>query len=75
MKDWTLKDRSSVKEAVIVAILFPCINFGLHLLGWGNGMFNWWQVLLVAPLFGFLYWAFTSSFRKYANEDVTPSSD
>lgn len=74
MKDWVLKDRGSLKEAVIVTILVPLVHFGMHLLGWDNGLFAWWQVLLAAPLTGFLYWAFTSAFRKYANEDVTPSS-
>ncbi|GEB24495.1 hypothetical protein [Brevibacterium aurantiacum] len=37
-----------------------------------NGMFSWWQTLLVAPIMGFVYWLFVSGFRRFRDEDVTP---
>lgn len=67
-----LKDRRSLKEAAIVAVLYLVVNFGMHLVGWGNGMFSWWQTLLAAPVIGFFYWLFLSGFRRFANEDITP---
>ncbi|GAA1944094.1 hypothetical protein GCM10009689_26720 [Brevibacterium antiquum] len=73
MKDSLLTDRRSLKEAAIVAMLFPCVYIGMDLIGWGNHMFSWWQALLVAPVVGFFYWLFLSGFRRFANEDVTPS--
>ena len=73
MKDSLLADRRSLKEAAIVAILFPCVYVGVHIIGWGNDAFSWWQVLLGAPVMGFFYWLFLSGFRRFANEDVTPS--
>lgn len=69
-----LNDRGSLKEAVIVAVVVPCVYFGMDLVGWGNHMFSWWQTLLVGPVVGFVYWLFTSGFRRFVNEDVTPSS-
>lgn len=68
-----LNDRRSLKEAAIVAVLFPLVNFGMNLIGWGNEMFSWWQTLLVAPFVGFFYWIFLSGFSRFANEDVTPA--
>ncbi|HCG55126.1 MAG: hypothetical protein ACTICI_14895 [Brevibacterium aurantiacum] len=68
-----LNDRRSLKEAAIVAVLFPLVYFGMNLIGWGNEMFSWWETLLVAPVNGFFYWIFLSGFRRFANEDVTPS--
>ena len=68
-----LNDRRSLKEAVIVAILVPCVYIGMDLIGWGNGMFSWWEALLVAPVHGIVYWLFLSGFRRFANEDVTPT--
>ncbi|TSI15393.1 hypothetical protein [Brevibacterium aurantiacum] len=68
-----LKDRRSLREAAIVAVLFPLVTFGMNLFGWGNGMFSWWQTLLVAPIMGFVYWLFVSGFRRFVNEDLTPS--
>lgn len=67
-----IADRRSLKEAVIAAVIFPVVYFGVHLIGWGNEMFSWWQALLAAPIFGLFYWLFTSGFRRFANEDVTP---
>ena len=67
-----LSDRQSLREAVIVAILVPVVHFGVHLLGWGNGMFSWWEVLLGAPVLGAFYWFFSSSFRQFRDQDVTP---
>lgn len=68
-----LSDRRSLNAAVLVTILYPCVYFGVHLIGWGNGMFSWWQTLLAAPVMGLVFWVFTSGFRRFANEDVTPS--
>lgn len=68
-----LADRRSFKEAVVVAILALCIYNGMNLIGWGNHMFSWWQTLIVAPMIGFVYWVFTSGFRRFRDEDVTPS--
>lgn len=68
-----LSDRRSLQEAAVVAVLFPLVNFGMNLIGWGNEMFSWWGTLLAAPVVGFFYWLFTSGFRRFANEDVTPS--
>ncbi|WP_240372536.1 hypothetical protein [Brevibacterium zhoupengii] len=56
-----------------MAVIYLIVNFGMHLVGWGNEMFSWWQTLLVAPVVGFFYWLFLSGFRRFANEDVTPS--
>ena len=47
----------------------------MNLLGWGNGMFSWWEVLLGAPVVGVFYWFFMSSFRQFRDEDVTPKQD
>lgn len=68
-----LSDRQSLKAAVIVAVIYPLVSFGMNLIGWGNQMFSWWQTLLVAPFIGFFYWLFLSGFRRFRNEDVTPS--
>lgn len=65
------KRRAMIEGAVVVAI-FPCIYYGLGMLGWNPNSFPWWQVILMALLLGSSYWAFTSSFRKFVNEDVTP---
>ncbi|QUL78986.1 hypothetical protein [Brevibacterium sp. SMBL_HHYL_HB1] len=67
-----LRDRQSLREAVIVAILVPVIHIGVNLLGWGNGMFSWWEVLLGAPVVGVFYWFFMSSFRQFRDEEITP---
>lgn len=68
-----LADRRSLKEAAAVAVLFPCVHIGMNLIGWGNHMFSWWQALLLAPVFGFVFWIFLSGFRRFRDEDVTPS--
>lgn len=68
-----LSDRRSLNAAVLVTILYPCVYFGVHLIGWGNGMFSWWQTLLAAPVMGLVFWVFTSGFRRFRDEDVTPS--
>lgn len=68
-----LNDRRGLKEAVMVAILVPCVHIGMNLIGWGNHMFSWWQALLAGPVVGFFYWLFLSGFRRFRNEDVTPS--
>lgn len=68
-----LKDRSSLKAAVAVTVLYPLVTFGMDLIGWGNEMFSWWQTLLAAPVVGFVYWIFLSGFRRFRDEDVTPS--
>jgi hypothetical protein len=44
----------------------------VNLLGWGNGMFSWWEVLLGAPVVGVFYWFFMSSFRRFRDEEITP---
>ncbi|PCC51170.1 hypothetical protein [Brevibacterium aurantiacum] len=67
-----LKDRRSLREAAIVAVLFPLVNFGLNLFGWGHDPFVWWEILLGAFLTGFFYWLFVSGFRRFRDEDVTP---
>ncbi|GAA1859616.1 hypothetical protein [Brevibacterium marinum] len=72
MKESLLKDRGSMKEAAIVAIMFPCVHFGMHLLGRGSDAFSWWQALIAGPVVGFFYWMFLSGFRRFAAEDVTP---
>ena len=68
-----LADRRSLKEGVVVAGLFACVHIGMNLIGWGNHMLSWWQALLIAPIFGFVFWLFTSGFRRFRDEDVTPS--
>jgi len=68
-----LSDRESLRAAVMVAVMFPLVNFGMHFIGWGNEMFSWWQTLLAAPMVGFFYWIFLSGFRRFRDEDVTPS--
>lgn len=73
-KDSLLSDRRSLTEAAIVAVLVLCVYNGMDLIGWGNNMFSWWETLLIAPVNGFVYWLFTSAFRRFANEDVTPSN-
>jgi len=67
-----LQDRQSIKLGVLVALLFPLVYFGMHLLGWGNESFNWWQTLLAGLFTGAFFWFFTSSFRQFRDEDVTP---
>ena len=69
-----LRDRRSLRVAAVVTVLYPLIYFGMHLLGWGNGIFYWWEVLLGAPVVGAFYWFFTASFRQFRDEDVTPPS-
>ena len=68
-----LNDRRSLNEAAVVTVMFPCVYFGIHLIGWGNNIFSWWEALLVAPVQGIVYWLFTSGFRRFANEDITPT--
>lgn len=72
MKDFLLADRTSLREAAIVTVLVPLVQFAMHLIGWSKGTFVWWEVLLGALLTGVVYWAFSSSFRKFRDEDVTP---
>ncbi|WP_062240463.1 hypothetical protein [Brevibacterium epidermidis] len=67
-----LKDRQSIKLGVFVAMAFPLIYFGMNFLGWSNEMFNWWQTLLAGLFTGAFFWFFTSSFRQFRDEDVTP---
>ena len=67
-----LKDRESLKSGVLVALLFPLVYFGMHLLGWGNESFNWWQTLLVGLFAGAFFWFFMASFRQFRDEEVTP---
>ena len=67
-----LKDRQSIKLGVFVAVAFPLVYFGMHLLGWGNESFNWWQTLLAGLFTGAFFWFFMSSFRQFRDEDVTP---
>ena len=67
-----LYDRRSLKEAVVVTVLVPLVRFVMHLIGWGHGAFDWWEILFAALLTGFFYWLFLSGFRRFANEDVTP---
>lgn len=68
-----LNDRGSLKEAVIVAVLVPCVYFGMDLVGWGNHNFSLWEKLLAGPVVGFVYGLFLSGFRRFRDEDVTPS--
>ncbi|MCU4297310.1 hypothetical protein D3I60_09495 [Brevibacterium permense] len=67
-----LRDRKSIKAGIVVALLFPLVYFGMHLLGWGNELYNWWQTLLVGLFTGAVFWFFMSSFRQFRDEDVTP---
>lgn len=66
-----LRDRQAVRAGVLVALLFPMVYFAISLLGWGNDTFNWWQAVLVGLFTGALFWFFTSSFRRFRDEDVT----
>lgn len=68
-----LSDRRSLNEAATVTVMFPCVYFGIHLIGEGNNIFSWWEALLAAPVQGIVYWLFTSGFRRFANEDITPT--
>lgn len=68
-----LSDRRSLKEAAIVTVLVPLVRFIMHLLGWGHGAFDWWEVLFASLLTGVFYWLFLSGFRRFRDEDVTPS--
>ena len=63
-----LRDRKSLRSAVRVALVY----FGMHLLGWGNESFNWWQTLLVGLFTGAFFWFFMASFRQFRDEEVTP---
>lgn len=67
-----LRDRQSIKLGVFVAVAFPLVYFGMSYLGWGNDSFNWWQTLLFGLVQGAVFWFFTSSFRQFRDEDVTP---
>lgn len=67
-----LKDRQAIRGGVGVAMLFPLVYFSMHLIGWGNDAFNWWETLLMGLANGVLFWFFTSSFRQFRDEDVTP---
>lgn len=66
-----LKDRRSLKEAAVVTVLVPLVQYLMHLIGWANGAFVWWEVLLAAPVTGLFYWLFLSGFRRFRDEDVT----
>ena len=67
-----LKDRQAIRDGIVMALLFPLIYFGMSLLGWSNGMFSWWETLLGGLFIGAFYWFFSSSFRQFRDEDVTP---
>ena len=67
-----LKDRQRIRLGVFVAVAFPLIYFGMNFLVWRNGMFSWWQTLLVGLFNGAFFWFFMSSFRQFRDEDVTP---
>ncbi|SMX70651.1 hypothetical protein [Brevibacterium linens] len=67
-----LKDRQAIWSGALVALLFPLIYFGMSLLGWGNESFSWWETLLAGLFTGAFFWFFTSSFRQFRDEDVTP---
>ncbi|KAB1948110.1 hypothetical protein [Brevibacterium linens] len=67
-----LQDRQSIRAGVLVALMFPLVYFAMHLLGWGSDSFNWWQTLLGGLFTGVFFWFFTSSFRQFRDEDVTP---
>lgn len=67
-----LRDRRAIRDGIVVALLFPLVYFGMHLLCWGNGSFNWWQTLLAGLFTGAVFWFFMSSFRQFRDEDVTP---
>ena len=68
-----LSDRRSLKEAAVVTVLVPVVRYIMHLIGWGHGSFGWGEVILGALLTGVFYWLFTSGFRRFRDEDVTPS--
>lgn len=68
------QDRQAIRAGVFVAVLFPLIYFGMNILGWSNGAFNWWGALLFGLLQGVVFWFFMSSFRQFRHEDVTPKS-
>lgn len=61
-----------MKTGALVALAFPLVYFGLSLVGWSNGMFNWWGALLMGLVNGVVFWFCTSSFRRFRDEDVTP---
>ncbi|MDN5586921.1 MAG: hypothetical protein L0G69_10225 [Brevibacterium sp.] len=69
------KERSprqrSRREALIVLAVALTIHAGFKLLGWGSQDLSWSQVILVAPVSAAVYWALSSSFRKFVEEDVT----
>lgn len=67
-----LKDRQAVRAGTGMALLFPLVYFGMDFLGWSNGMFSWWQTLLMGLVNGVFFWFFASSFRQFRDEDVTP---
>jgi hypothetical protein len=61
-----------LKDRQAITLLFPLVYFGMHLLGWGNEMFSWWETLLAGLVQGVFFWFFLSSFRQFRDEDVTP---
>ncbi|MBM6591052.1 hypothetical protein [Brevibacterium sp. RIT 803] len=75
MKESTSERRRNRREAITLMIFVLCVHSCFKLLGWGSQDLSWWQVILVAPVSGAIYWALCSTFRKFAAEfapeDVT----
>lgn len=69
MKEPPSDRRRNRREAIIVLAIVLCVHVGFKLLGWGSQSLPWGQVVLVAPVAAAIYWAFASSFRKFAEED------
>lgn len=72
MKESTSDRRRNLRESIIVMVLVLSVLSCFKLLHWGSQGQSWWQVILVAPVAAVIYWAFARSFRKFAEEDVTP---
>lgn len=72
MKEPPSERRRNLRESIIVVVLALSVLSCFKLLHWGSQGQSWWQVILVAPVAAAIYWALASSFRKFAEEDVTP---
>ncbi|SDR85617.1 MULTISPECIES: hypothetical protein [Brevibacterium] len=72
MKQTRTPRQRNLRESIIVMVLVLCVHVCFKLLGWGSQDLSWSQVILVAPVSAAIYWALSSSFRKFVEEDVAP---